>query len=137
MADFVLDPRLEADSVPVAELALSTLRLMNDARFPWLLLVPQRPGMVEIIDLKDMDRALLFDEIIIASNALKAVTDCGKLNVASLGNQVRQLHVHVVARFEGDAAWRRPVWGVGEPVAYRPATRDRLAAAIRAALPSR
>ena len=74
--------------------------------------------MAEIIDLADMDRAVLFDEIVLVSRALRAATDCHKLNVAALGNQVRQLHVHVIARFENDAAWPRPVWGVGEAVAY-------------------
>jgi diadenosine tetraphosphate (Ap4A) HIT family hydrolase len=135
MSDFVLDPRLEADTIPVADLALSTLRLARDARFPWLILAPKRPDMAEIIDLDAMDRAILFDEIVLASEALRAATRCHKLNVAALGNQVRQLHVHVIARFETDAAWPRPVWGVGEAVAYEPAARDRLITALREHLP--
>lgn len=135
MPEFALDPRLEADSVPVADLALCTLRLSQDARFPWLILVPQRPDMAEIIDLDDMDRAILFDEIVLVSRALRAATRCHKLNVAALGNQVRQLHVHVIARFETDAAWPGPVWGVGEAVAYEPAARDRLLGELREHLP--
>jgi len=136
MSEFVLDPRLEADTSAVAELALCTLRLSKDARFPWLILVPRRAGMAEIIDLVAMDRAILFDEMVLVSEALRAATRCHKLNVAALGNQVRQLHVHVIARFETDIAWPRPVWGAGEPVAYEPAARDRLVAAIRETLPS-
>lgn len=135
MPDFALDPRLEADTVPVADLALCVLRLSRDSRFPWLILAPQRPGMAEIIDLDDMDRAILFDEIVLVSRALRNLTRCHKLNVAALGNQVRQLHVHVIARFETDAAWPGPIWGVGEAVAYEPAARDRLLAELREHLP--
>ena len=131
---FTLDPRLAADSMPVARLGLSDLRLMNDARFPWLLLVPRRAGMAEIIDMEKPDRARLFEEIVAAMGALKAATGCDKLNVAALGNQVRQLHVHVIARFQGDAAWPGPVWGTGAAVAYDEATRDRLIADLAAAL---
>jgi diadenosine tetraphosphate (Ap4A) HIT family hydrolase len=133
---FLLDPHIEADSVPVTALAVSDLRLMDDSRFPWLLLVPRTPGLAEIIDLAAGDRALLFDEIVAVSTALKATTGCDKLNVAALGNVVRQLHVHVIARFKTDPAWPRPVWGVGERVAYEAATRDRLIDRIRAALPA-
>lgn len=135
MSQYVLDPTLAADTVALADLDLCTVRLAKDARFPWLILVPRRPGMAEIIDLGDMDRAVLFDEILLASRVLKAATGCDKLNVAALGNQVRQLHVHVIARFAGDAAWPRPVWGVGEPVAYEAAARDRLMVRLRESLP--
>jgi diadenosine tetraphosphate (Ap4A) HIT family hydrolase len=132
---FHLDPKIEADSVPVADLPLCQLRLMNDARYPWLLLVPQRTE-TEIFELAPPDQAMLLDEIAQASAALKAVTACRKLNIASLGNVVRQLHIHVIARFNEDASWPRPVWGVGEAVAYEPARRDRLIGEIRAALPT-
>jgi len=135
MPDLILDPALEADTTPVADLALSTLRLHKDARFPWLILIPQRPEAVEMIDLADMDQAVLFDEIVLVSRVLKAATGCDKLNVAALGNQVRQLHVHIIARFTGDAAWPRPVWGSGAAVAYEAARRDRLIAKIREGLP--
>ncbi len=131
---FTIDPRLAADSVPVASLGLSDLRLMNDARFAWLLLVPRRAAMAEIIDMEKPDRAQLFEEIVAVMGALKAATGCDKLNVAALGNQVRQLHVHVIARFQGDAAWPGPVWGTGSAVAYEAETRDRLIADLAAAL---
>ena len=135
MPDFTLDPRLAADTVPVTDLALSTLLLARDARFPWLILVPQRADVAEIIDLDEMDRAVLFDEIVLVSEALRAITDCHKLNVAALGNQVRQLHVHVIARFPVDPAWPGPVWGSGEAVAYERAARDRLLDQLRRSLP--
>ena len=136
MADFVLHPQLAGDSVPVASLPLSDLRLVNQARFPWLMLIPRRADAVEMIDLAKPERALLFEEITAVSTALKAVTRCHKLNVAALGNQVRQLHVHVIARFEGDAAWPKPVWGATDVVAYEAGARDRLIAEIRSVLPA-
>ena len=135
MPEFSLDPRLEADTVPVTDLPLSTLRLSRDARFPWLILVPQRADIAEIIDLEATDRAVLFDEIVLVSQALLAVTQCHKLNVAALGNQIRQLHVHVIARFTDDPAWPGPVWGSGEAVAYEPAARDRLIGQLHQSLP--
>ncbi len=131
---FTLDPRLAGNSTHVARLALSDLRLMNDAQFAWLLLIPRRAGMAEIIDMEKPDRAALFEEIVAVMGALKAATGCDKLNVAALGNQVRQLHVHVIARFQGDAAWPNPVWGTGAAVAYDGETRDRLVADLAATL---
>lgn len=136
MSGFVLDPRLEVDTAPVTGLWLSELRLMNDARFPWLILVPRVAGAVEFLDLKPEDRAALCEEITAVSEAMTLVTGCDKLNVAAIGNIVRQLHVHVVARFAGDAAWPGPVWGHGRAVAYAAEERDRLAAKIVAALPT-
>lgn len=136
MSGFTLDSRLAADSFGVTGLWLSELRLMNDARFPWLILVPRVPDAVEILDLAKADRAALCDEITAVSETLITVTGCDKLNVAALGNLVRQLHVHVVARFAGDAAWPGPVWGNGKAVAYEAEARDRLIASIVTALPS-
>lgn len=136
MPEFALHPMLAADSVAVAALGLSDLRLHNQAAFPWLLLVPRRAGVAEIIDLSKPDRAALFEEINAVSAALRTVTQCHKLNVAALGNQVRQLHVHIIARFETDPAWPKPVWGAVASVAYHPAERDRLIARIRSALPA-
>jgi diadenosine tetraphosphate (Ap4A) HIT family hydrolase len=132
---FVLDDRLSADTEPVAQLALSDLRLMNDARFPWLILVPRRPAAIELIDLDATDQRWLLDEIGLSCRALQATTSCDKLNVGALGNIVRQLHIHVVARFADDPAWPGPVWGAGAAVAYDDEARDRLIGLIRAALP--
>src|SRR5690606_14643410 len=102
--------------------------------FPWLILVPQKAGLAEIIDLTDGERTMLMDDITDASRALKSVTGCDKLNVAALGNQVRQLHVHVIARFRTDAAWAGPVWGKGARVPYASAAREALAAKLQKAL---
>lgn len=134
MTDFALDPTLAADTIPVGDLGLSSVLLSRDARFPWLILVPRRAGLAEIIDLAPPDRALLMDEISGVCEALRATTGCDKLNVAALGNQVRQLHVHVIARFHRDPAWPRPVWGSGAPVAYEAAARDRLVLQLRESL---
>ena len=91
---------------------------MNDANYPWLLLVPRRAGAVEIIDLDEVEQAQLMTEIARVARALKDVTGCDKLNIAAIGNVVPQLHVHVVARRKGDAAWPKPVWGAVPPRPY-------------------
>ena len=129
-----LHPQLAQDTVPVGDLALSRLLLANDANYPWLILVPRQSGLVEIIDLSDHHRLELMNEIADAASALKAITECEKLNVAALGNQVAQLHVHVIARRHSDAAWPMPVWGAATPSAYHPAVRDGLIGALRRAL---
>lgn len=115
---FELDPRLDADTLPVIDWALSTVRLMNDSRYPWLILVPRRPGMRDIIDLSPSDRHQLNEEIDHATRALQSLTVADKMNVASLGNMVQQLHIHVIARFENDDAWPKPVWGVHPATPY-------------------
>ncbi len=118
MSSFSLNPRLEGDSYFVAELPLSEVRLMKDANYPWLLLIPRQSDLVELIDLSEEDQHQLMREISLASTVLRAVTDCEKLNVGALGNQVSQLHVHVIARFQDDAAWPGPVWGAAPPLDY-------------------
>jgi len=130
VTQFALDPGLEGDSDPVASLELCQVRLMNDANYPWLLMIPAIPGLVEFIDLDAGDRARLTEEIARTSEVLRAATGCHKLNIAMLGNQVPQLHVHVIARFETDAAWPGPIWGAAPPVRYERDARVRLIAAI-------
>lgn len=132
--DFALDPRLAADTAPVAELPLSRLLLMDDARFPWLILVPRRPGLVELADLDRAAQHALLDEVQRVSAALRAAAPCDKLNIGALGNVVRQLHVHVVARRAGDAAWPGPVWGSGAAERYAADAREALLARLRALL---
>jgi diadenosine tetraphosphate (Ap4A) HIT family hydrolase len=132
--DFQLDPRLEAESFPLGRFTLCEVRLFNDSRFPWLILVPARAGLVDIIDLDEAGRQILMREVALSAGALKTVTRCHKLNVAALGNQVRQLHVHVIARFESDAAWPNPVWGRGARVAYEPQAAAKFAEQMRSAL---
>jgi len=112
-AAFVLDPRLAQDSLLLAQGPLSQLRLMDDLRFPWLVLVPRLSGASEWLDLELPRQQLLLEELGAAGTALRAWQPCDKLNIGALGNIVRQLHVHLVGRREGDAAWPGPVWGAG------------------------
>jgi diadenosine tetraphosphate (Ap4A) HIT family hydrolase len=114
---FTVDPKLAADTILVGDLVLSRVLLMNDARYDWLILVPRRTGVKELIDLTRDERTTLMDEIALASEAVRG-PDVTKINVGALGNIVRQLHVHVVARREGDFAWPGPVWGAGVAEVY-------------------
>ncbi len=131
---FQLHPQLAKDAVPVGDLALSRVLLSNDANYPWLILVPRRPGLIELIDLEPNEQVQLLAEIDAAARALKSATECEKLNIAAIGNIVSQLHVHVVARRHSDAAWPKPVWGAVPPIAYNPTVRDGLIGALRRAL---
>ncbi len=136
--EFKLDSRLEADSALVAPLGLSQARLMNDARFPWIVLIPTRAGLAELEDLAERDQHQLLREVHAASVAVRALADVNrrvtKLNVAALGNVVRQLHVHVIGRRDDDPAWPGPVWGVGAAEAY--ADLDAAVRRARSALPT-
>ena len=131
---FQLDARLAADTLPLDALPLCEVRLMNDARFGWLVLVPRQAGLVEITDLSPAQQIQLWHEVNLAGAALRATVPCDKLNVGALGNIVRQLHVHVVARCEGDAAWPAPVWGSGRAQAYTEAALHACQHALRQAL---
>lgn len=131
---FSLHPQLAADTVPVGDLALTRVLLANDANYPWLILVPRRPGLVELIDLEENEQVQLLAEIDRTARALKGITECDKLNIAALGNVVAQLHVHVIARRHTDAAWPKPVWGVAPATAYDAAGRDGLIGTLRRAL---
>jgi diadenosine tetraphosphate (Ap4A) HIT family hydrolase len=117
---FHLDPQLAADTHPVALFPLSELRLMDDANYPWLVLVPRVADVRELIDLDATQQARLLEEIGRASRVLQALYHPHKLNVAMLGNAVSQLHVHVIARREDDPTWPRPVWGMVAARAYSP-----------------
>jgi diadenosine tetraphosphate (Ap4A) HIT family hydrolase len=131
---FELDEHLANDTIIVGDLPLSLVLLMNDARYPWAILVPRRKGLVEFHDLAPADRRMLTDEAADVSVALQKLTGATKMNVAALGNVVRQLHMHVIARREDDDAWPRPVWAIGEPLAYGPGEAEACAAALKAAL---
>jgi diadenosine tetraphosphate (Ap4A) HIT family hydrolase len=126
-----LHPQLARDTTVIGDLALSRLLVVNDANWPWLLLVPRRPGVSEIIDLDEVERAQLMTEISRVACALKEVTACDKLNVAALGNVVPQLHVHVIARRSGDAGWPKPIWGAAAPLAHDARELDRFVTAIK------
>jgi len=129
-----LHPQLARDTVAIGDLPLSRVLLMNDANYPWLLLVPRRPGVIELIDLEEPDRAQLTSEICRVSHGLKAIAPCDKLNVAAIGNVVPQLHVHIVARRQIDFAWPKPVWGLLPPRAYDYEDLNRLIKVLHRAL---
>lgn len=129
-----LHSQLTLDTVDVGDLPLSRLLISKDANYPWLLLVPRRAGIGEIIDLDAADRTQLMIEIAQTGAALKAMTACDKLNIAVIGNVVPQLHVHVVARRRSDAAWPKPIWGTVPPCAYEPAALAAFIADVRRAM---
>lgn len=120
MSGWKLDPRLADDSHPVAQLPLCELRLMDDSHHPWLVLVPRVAGATELIDLPEDQQHALLREVTQASRILRERFAPDKLNVAALGNLVPQLHLHVIARYSGDIAWPRPVWGQAAMKPYTP-----------------
>jgi diadenosine tetraphosphate (Ap4A) HIT family hydrolase len=131
---FTLHPRLEAETIFVADWGLSRVLLINDARYPWLVLVPRRADLAELHDLNHAERMVLIEEIARAGRGLKALTGAEKINVGALGNLVPQLHVHVVARSPGDPAWPGPVWGHGTAVPYEAAALQNIVERLRASL---
>lgn len=131
---FQLDDRLAADTVSVVQSGVIDVRMMRDARYYWLVLVPQIEGAVEWFDLPDVAARGLFTTAQECAQRLQALTRADKMNIAALGNMVKQLHVHVIARHAADEAWPGPVWGVGEAVDFDAAElKDRLIA-LRAIL---
>ena len=133
-APFTLDARLAADTHAVGELDFAHLLLMDDARFPWLILVPRVAGASDLTNLALADQHRLLADINRVTTALNSIDRPHKLNIAALGNVVAQLHVHVIARFEDDAAWPKPVWGIGERRGYSAGELDRKLRTLRAAL---
>jgi diadenosine tetraphosphate (Ap4A) HIT family hydrolase len=131
---FGLDPRLAADTFAIGDLGLCRALLMNDSRYPWLILVPRRAGLSEIHELAPAERAVLIEEAAAAGEKLKQLVGAKKINIGALGNMVAQLHVHVVARFVGDDAWPGPVWGSGPAVPYSTEAAARRIADLRGAL---
>jgi diadenosine tetraphosphate (Ap4A) HIT family hydrolase len=130
MTTFLLDAKLEKDTIEITALPLCLVRLMNDRRFPWVVLVPAKPGLSEIIDLDAADRGRLIEEIALVSSVMRDLFHPTKLNVGALGNVVAQLHLHVIARFASDDAWPGPVWGT-TPERYRPDEVERKLAPLR------
>jgi len=129
-----LHPQLAKDTVPVGDLPLARVLLANDANYPWLILVPRLPNLVEVIDLDPNEQNQLMNEIDDVARKLKSITACDKLNIAALGNQVPQLHVHIIARRRNDAAWPKPVWGVAPALPYEEEKRAGLLSALRHSL---
>ena len=130
-AAWSLHPQLATDTVAMGDLPLCRVLAVNDGNFPWILLVPRRVAATEIIDLDEVEQAQLMTEISRTARALKAVTACDKLNIAALGNVVPQLHIHVIARRQGDSAWPKPVWGQSPATAPAAQEFDRLLSALR------
>jgi diadenosine tetraphosphate (Ap4A) HIT family hydrolase len=132
MSRFALHDRLAADTVALGDFPLCRLLLMNDAQYPWFILVPRRPGMREIYQLNDADQQMLLRESGALSRAIMDAFAGEKLNVAALGNLVPQLHLHHVVRYAHDVAWPRPVWGLHPARPYRA---PELAARLKALRP--
>lgn len=118
MSPFLLDKQLEKDTHEVLKLKLCTIRLMNDKRYIWFIMVPTLQDLTEIIDLTPSNQILLMQEISFVSEHLKTTYAPYKLNIAALGNMVSQLHIHVIGRRKNDPAWPGPVWGIGEATPY-------------------
>lgn len=136
MAEFTVDPRIEAASVWIGELSLCQVRLQRDARFPWLVLLPRRADLTELTELSEAEHAELRHDLHVAEQMVRLAAQVmgrpvTKLNVANLGNIVPQLHVHVIARHPQDAAWPGPVWGHGIPEAFAPAQKAEVVEALR------
>ena len=128
---FDLHPQLAADCAVIGDLPLCRLLLMDDASYPWCILVPRRAGVRELHELDAADRAALLDEVVQVSALMQRQFSADKMNVAALGNVVPQLHVHVIARRTGDRAWPGPVWGAGPRVPYADAAREAIAERLR------
>jgi diadenosine tetraphosphate (Ap4A) HIT family hydrolase len=133
---FVLHERLAADTTAIADWELCTVLLMNDANFTWLVLVPKRQGLRDFHDLERADWTQAMTEIDRASRALQAVTSADKINVGALGNMVPQLHIHVIARHQGDTAWPGAVWGAQPAQAYDAVGLEKVSETLRSAFAS-
>ena len=112
MKKFLIDEALLVDSYYICDLALSKLYLKNDKENPWFVLIPRKANLVELMELGGEEQSLLMEEVTVVSEFLKLYYQPYKINVGSLGNIVRQLHVHVIARFQDDRSWPNPLWGV-------------------------
>lgn len=132
--EFHLHPTLAQDTEFVTDLALCRVLLMRDATYPWVILVPRRAGLRELVDLDETDAASLTAEIRQTSRVLQALYAPFKLNVAALGNMVEQLHIHIIVRRQGDPAWPRPIWGAVPPSPYEPASLHRTLDELRSVL---
>ncbi len=124
---FTLDPQLQKDTIAIASLPLCELLLMNDANYPWLILVPRREDVRELIELSAEDQLQFMHESNAVARLLQTQFSAEKLNIAALGNVVAQLHIHHIARFKQDAVWPKPIWGAIPAVVYE---EDKLAEVI-------
>ena len=130
---FQLHPQLEQDTVSIGRFALCRVLLMNESRYPWVILVPERPDVREIYALPESDQLQLMRESSALAGHLDRIFAADKINIAAIGNVVQQLHLHHVVRFRHDAAWPAPVWGRFAPQPYTEAALDRMMAALQLA----
>lgn len=121
---FECDPQLKKDTFIVGDFALSRVLLMNDARYPWVILVPRKTGVTEIYQLTPAEQQQFIAESSFVTKQLAELVNADKMNIAALGNVVSQLHIHHVARFYTDESWPAPIWGKGEAVSYTIQERD-------------
>ena len=131
---FVLDPRLLQDTLSIGDFPLCTLLLSNDSNYPWFILVPKRADISEVFQLSETDQMQLWKETITLSTVLDRTFQADKMNVAALGNVVNQLHMHVIVRRVGDAAWPAPVWGKHPAKPYTPEEVARISAQLKSEL---
>ena len=133
---FTLDSRLQADTFLIGELPLCRALLMNDARYPWCILVPRQADIVELFELSEQDQQQLWQESALLARVMQKTFKADKMNVATLGNMVRQLHMHIIARTANDDAWPGPVWGKHASLPYTPEAADTTISRLREALQS-
>ena len=126
MPEFVLHPQLEKDTFFIGALDLSDILLMNDSRYPWLILVPRVNGAVDLTDLYEVERLKFTEEINQVASSMKKAYQPDRMNIAMLGNVVPQLHCHIIARFTQDFAWAKPVWGIGDAIPYTNEQREKI-----------
>lgn len=131
---FVLDPRLLQDTLPIGDFPLCTLLLSNDSNYPWFILVPKRADISEVFQLSEAEQAQLWKETTYLSTILDRAFQADKMNVAALGNVVNQLHMHVIVRRVGDAAWPAPVWGKHPAKPYSPDEVARITSQLKSGL---
>ncbi|GGF71041.1 HIT domain-containing protein [Alteromonas lipolytica] len=131
---FELDPVLCADTLEVGDLPLCRVLLMNDSQYPWLILVPRRPQLVELAELNDADYQQFYHESRLVAVTMMEIFNGHKMNIAALGNVVAQLHVHHVVRFHDDPAWPAPVWGKLPAQPYDHTAAKKLIATLQHAL---
>ncbi len=132
---FQLDEKLQADTFFIADLKMSRLLLMNDSNYPWLILVPKKPNLVEITDLIFDEQIVVLQEVNLIAEILKKSFNADKLNIANLGNVVKQLHIHIIARFKNDTTFPKPVWGNASAIPYQEKAVQDLIIKIRELLP--
>lgn len=131
---FNLHPQLASDGIVLGEFVLSRLLLINDAQFPWFVLVPRRQNVTEVYQLPVDDRAQLLHESCVLAQALEKAFAADKLNIAALGNMVSQLHIHHIVRYQNDLAWPAPVWGKVPAVPYSEKQLSKCVAKLKAGL---